>query len=188
MNNLSLVQIPVAEPRERRLQAVAHRRRRWLKQSLMGLIFLIFLTVGWIFPPIGYFIPVCMVLGLGIAFWRGRYWCDWLCPRGSFNDAWLSRISRQRQLPEWLRATPTRVVVLGVLLTVMTVQLVRLWPDWWAIGGFFVLLLTVTTVAADGQVAVRAGLPTASLVSDLPHRDFVQLAGTPSPAPAAAGG
>lgn len=129
----------------RRQQLLAFVRSRRLKQSLLGAFFVIFLAIGWLYPLIGYFIPVCMLMGLGIALWRGRYWCDWLCPRGSFNDAWLSRVSPQRRLPDWLRATPTRVVVLAFLLTVLTVQLVRLWPDWWAIGGFFVLLLTITT-------------------------------------------
>ena len=30
-------------------------------------------------------------------------------------------------------------------MTVLTTQIVRLWPDPWAIGGFFVLMLTITT-------------------------------------------
>lgn len=148
MKGLTLVKTqaagsPVQGPRRSAVQQFV-RSRRW-KQGLMGFLFLVFLAVGWIFPPIGYFIPVCMLMGLGIAVWRGRNWCDWLCPRGSFNDAWLARISPRRQMPTWLRATPTRLAVLAVLLTVLTVQLIRLWPDWWAIGGFFVLLLTITT-------------------------------------------
>lgn len=135
----------VKDGNNRRQRLAAFVRSRRVKQGLMGAFFVVFLAAGWFYPVIGYFIPVCMVLGLGLALWRGRYWCDWLCPRGSFNDAWLARISPQRPLPDWLRATPTRVAVIAILMTVLTVQLIRLWPDWWAIGGFFVLLLTITT-------------------------------------------
>lgn len=32
-----------------------------------------------------------------------------------------------------------------LLLSVLTVQIIRLWPDPWAIGGFFLIMLSVTT-------------------------------------------
>jgi polyferredoxin len=121
-------------------------RQRRVKQGIMGAAFLMFLAAGWFFPMAGYFIPACMVLGIGLATLRGRTWCDWLCLRGSFLDAWLEKISPGRKIPPVFRGTPLRLGVMTLLMTVLTVQIVRLWPDPWAIGGFFVILLTVTTV------------------------------------------
>lgn len=131
--------------KNRLIQAAASRR---LKQGIAGAAFLMFLIAGWFYPLIGYFIPVCMLLGIGIAAFRGRSWCNWLCPRGSFLDAFLKKISRQKNIPRFFRSTPLRLGVITLLMSVLTVQIIRLWPDPWAIGGFFIILLTVTTAVA----------------------------------------
>lgn len=129
---------------------IAQKRRalkaRRVKQVSLGLGFLMLLGAGWLYPLLGYFIPFCMLLGIGLAAFRGRTWCDWLCPRGSFVDAWLGKISRQRQIPQIFRSTPMRVGIMAFLMSMLTYQIIRLWPDPWAIGGFFVLLLSITTV------------------------------------------
>jgi hypothetical protein len=56
------------------------KKSRKLEQYLMGTLFLILLPVGWFYPIIGYFIPLCMIAGIGIASWKGRKWCNWMCP------------------------------------------------------------------------------------------------------------
>ena len=55
----------------------AHRRA---KQVIMTVLFFAVLFGGWFLPLLGYFIPACMVLGVGIAVRRGRKWCDWYAP------------------------------------------------------------------------------------------------------------
>lgn len=137
--------ILAADRKERRTQALRAQRTRRLKQRILGTAFLLLLGAGWFYPLIGYFIPVCMLLGIGVAAFKGRNWCDWLCPRGSFEDGLLARLSPQRPIPRVFRTTPLRVGVMAFLLTLLTVQIVRLWPDPWAIGGAFVLLLSITT-------------------------------------------
>ncbi|MCL6621347.1 MAG: 4Fe-4S binding protein [Syntrophobacterales bacterium] len=131
--------------RPRLVKLLASRRR---KQALMGALFPVIVAAGWVFPLAGFFIPLCMVLGLGLAAFRGRTWCDWLCPRGSFEDAWLARLSRQTRIPEFFRRAPLRLAVLAFLMAMLTWQLLKRWPDPYAIGAFFVLLLTVTTGVA----------------------------------------
>jgi hypothetical protein len=59
-------------------------RKRKIKQFVMAIIFLIILIGGWRYSLLGYFIPLCMLLGMGIGLFKGRKWCDWFCPRGSF--------------------------------------------------------------------------------------------------------
>ncbi len=138
-------QVCAGNRKERRIRAARVQRTRRLKQLILGTAFLVLLGAGWLYPLIGYFIPVCMLLGIGLAAFKGRNWCDWLCPRGSFEDSMLARISPQRRIPRVFRGTPLRVGMMGLLMTVLTVQIVRLWPDAWAIGGFFVMLLSITT-------------------------------------------
>jgi ferredoxin-type protein NapH len=60
-------------------------KSRKLKQYLAGVLFFTLLAFGWLYSLIGYFIPLCMIAGIGIASWKGRKWCNWMCPRGSFQ-------------------------------------------------------------------------------------------------------
>jgi polyferredoxin len=122
----------------------AKRSRRW-KQVLLGTLFVVLLVGGWFYSLIGYFIPLCMVAGVGLAAFRGRTWCNWMCPRGSFADTYMKVISPGREIPGWLRGTPVRLGVLAFLMAMLTFQIVRLWPDPYAIGKFFGGLLTITT-------------------------------------------
>jgi len=41
-------------------------RKRQIKQSIMGIVFLVVIIGGWKYPLLGYFIPLCMLLGMGI--------------------------------------------------------------------------------------------------------------------------
>jgi len=119
---------------------------RKIQQYIMGTVFIILLVAGWYLPLIGYFIPLCMVAGVGMATIRGRQWCNWYCPRGSFADTYLRLVSPVKKIPQLLKSTFFRIVVLSFLMAMLTFQIVRLWPDGFAIGGFFIILLTITTV------------------------------------------
>jgi len=130
---------------EIKANAARAQKARRLKQVFLGVAFLVILAAGWLYPLIGFFIPVCMLLGIGLAAFQGRKWCDWLCPRGSFEDALLAQISPQHRIPQVLRSTPMRLGVMAFLMGILTFQIIRLWPDPWAIGGSFVLLLSITT-------------------------------------------
>lgn len=136
----------------------------------MAGVFIVILILGWYYPLLGYFIPLCMLLGIGIGIFRGRKWCDWLCPRGSFYDTMIrpipnvailrsitsgSRsyteantafgISPKRKIPQFFKSLSFRIGLLSFLMVIMIINLVKRWPDPYKIGMFFVILLTVTT-------------------------------------------
>ncbi len=121
-------------------------KKRKIKQFLIAIIFLIILIGGWRYPLLGYFIPLCMLLGMGIGFFRGRKWCDWFCPRGSFFDSMIKPISSKREIPKFFKGLPLRIGFLSFLMLMMTIQLIKRWPDPYKIGMFFVMLLTITTI------------------------------------------
>lgn len=122
------------------------RKRRFTKQLLMAAVFIAVLAGGWVFPLLGYFIPFCMILGMAIAFVKGRKWCDWYCPRGSFSDAMAKYISFKKEIPAFFKGLPLRIGMFSFLMLVMILQIVRRWPDPFLIGAFFVTLLTITTI------------------------------------------
>lgn len=119
---------------------------RNIKQYILGSVFVILIGAGWYLPIIGYFIPLCMVAGVGMAMVRGRQWCNWYCPRGSFADTYLKLISPGKKIPQLLKSISFRIGVLSFLMAMLTFQVIRLWPDGLAIGGFFIVLLTITTI------------------------------------------
>ncbi|MBN1912801.1 MAG: 4Fe-4S binding protein [Candidatus Omnitrophica bacterium] len=122
------------------------RGKRRLKQIFSGLAFIILLSVGWHYPLLGFFIPLCMLFGIGMAFWRGRKWCDWFCPRGSFYDAFTTPLSSKAGIPTLFKNMYFRVSVLTALLAVMAFNLGLRWPDMNKIGLFFIIMLTATIV------------------------------------------
>jgi ferredoxin-type protein NapH len=125
--------------------AIAIKKRRW--KQLLTFWILPFVSIGgWSYPLLGYFIPLCMVAGLGIAVFRGRNWCDWLCPRGSFWDIALSPISFKRKIPLIFRNSAFRIIIMSILMLVLLTQLPRYWPSVEGMGRVFVVMLSVTTV------------------------------------------
>jgi polyferredoxin len=124
------------------------KKKRLIKQISTAIIFPIVIVGGWLYPLLGYFIPICMVGGISIAFFRGRKWCDWYCPRGSFFDAAIAKISPNKRIPAVFKSLLTRIVMLTILMSVITVQIIRFWPDPYKIGKVFVVMLTVTTCIA----------------------------------------
>jgi len=119
--------------------------KRRVKQLLLAIVFVAIFIAGWFFPLVGFFIPLCMLLGIGIGVFRGRKWCDWFCPRGSFYDFLIKPLSPKKDIPGILKNIPFRLAVLALLITIMTINLIVRWPSVNKIGMFFVIMLTVTT-------------------------------------------
>jgi polyferredoxin len=100
---------------------------------------------GWFYPKLGYLLLGCMVGAIAVAVYKGRAWCDWMCPRGSFYDLFIQKISRNKEVPEFFRKKATRIAMLTILLSVLGSQIYIHWGDWDAVGLVMVTILTVTT-------------------------------------------
>ncbi len=120
-------------------------KKRSRQQIFTSIALPLVVVGGWFYPMLGFFLLLCMVGSLAIAWKNGRKWCDWSCPRGSFYDIFLKKISRRRTVPDLIRKTWFRSVVLGGLITALGTQLYFAWPDIEAVGMAFVRVLTITT-------------------------------------------
>lgn len=100
---------------------------------------------GWFYPLIGFALLICMFGAIGISFYNGRSWCDWMCPRGSFYDLFLEKISRKSRIPGLFKTNWFRSIILAFLITALGVQIYFAWGDPDGIGLAFVTVLTVTT-------------------------------------------
>ncbi|MCX5717482.1 MAG: 4Fe-4S binding protein, partial [Nitrospirae bacterium] len=84
---------------------------------------------------------------LAIAPFKGRAWCDWMCPRGSFYDLFLQKFSTKRNIPAFFRKKQFRILMLSLLFGVLGSQIYMSWGDIDRIGLAMVKLLTFTTSA-----------------------------------------
>ena len=114
---------------------------------LLALVVVVVIMLGWRFPVLGFVVPVAMVAGMGGGFFRGRWICGNLCPRGSLLDTWFSVLPR-RTLPEWMGRSDVRWEVLTVLIGLMVAQLAVEPGNWRHWGIVFWRMCLITTTAA----------------------------------------
>lgn len=100
---------------------------------------------GWFFPVLGFLLLGCIAGALAIAPFKGRAWCDWMCPRGSFYDLFLQKFSRKRNIPAFFKKKQFRILMISLLFGVLGSQIYMSWGDIDRIGLAMVTLLTVTT-------------------------------------------
>ena len=115
------------------------------RQKIIGGLFLPILAVGFFVPWIGFSILGCMVAGLIISIKNGRKWCDFFCPRGAFFDAYLSKISSQKSIPQFLYQYKIRIPFILLLFSFLSYNIYNAWPSISMIGFAFVKTLLLTT-------------------------------------------
>lgn len=116
------------------------------RQAWLWPILFVVVIGGWWWPVLGLAVPACMAFAWGIAAFRGRAWCNWMCPRGAFHDFLLIHASRKKRIPALLRSNGFRIGVLAGLMGLMAVRLYMAWPNWTEMGFVFVTLITATTL------------------------------------------
>ncbi|MDF2988900.1 MAG: hypothetical protein K0R50_4410 [Eubacterium sp.] len=122
----------------KQLKAFIH---RWI-----WILLLAFCVIGIIYPEAGVIALICMLAPSLVATVKGRMWCGNFCPRGSFNDILLSKISRNRAVPKILRSRRFRKLFLVLLMSAFAIQLFMAWGSLAATGSVFVRMIIITTL------------------------------------------
>lgn len=129
---------------KRAFNQTAYERRQRLKR-LLWIALPASIIGGFLYGPLGFAVLICMGASIGIAFVRGRAWCDY-CPRGNFFDIVMKPLSPKRPLPRVLRTTGFRLFALAFVMGMMAFQLSRVWGNVPKMGMVFVTLLLVTSL------------------------------------------
>lgn len=119
---------------------------RRVKQLIMSVVFLLILVGIWLNPLFGFALPVCMIAGIGIGFFYGRKWCDWACPRGSFYEECLARVSLKRPIPGLIDDIRFKITVLALLFGVFGYFTYIYRGSPLALGRAYGFILTITTM------------------------------------------
>ncbi len=114
----------------------------------LGATVLIVSIAGVFYPLLGYFLPLVFATLTITCLFRGRWFCGNLCPRGSLNDFWISKISLKRKIPKIFKTPLVRAPIFVALMAFMTYRIIQTNGVIEAMGMVFVTMCIVTTAAA----------------------------------------
>ena len=115
-------------------------------QKIMLWLLPIMVIGGLFYPVLGYLVLTMMAFLLVLSFFKGRYWCWNLCPRGAFLDIVLSKFSARRPLPKLFVKQWFRWLIFTLFMSFLMFRIVRAGGNCIAIGLVFVVMCTITTV------------------------------------------
>ncbi|OAT85223.1 4Fe-4S binding protein [Desulfotomaculum copahuensis] len=127
------------------LMEVQKKRRQKQRLTWWGLPLVA--VLGWFHPWLGFLLLVCMAGSIGMSVYRGRAWCNWMCPRGAFYDLLVRPLSRNKPVPAVLRSRGVRLFMIGMIAAMISTQWYLAHGNPAAMGLALVRLLTITTVA-----------------------------------------
>ena len=110
--------------------------------------YLVLLIAAWFIDTIALFFAYCILVGVIIAFFKGRLWCNWICPRGQLADYLLIKISRRKPYPESLKNTTLQFLIMFFISSVLIYNVIINWGNWVAVSRVFLTLITFTTIIA----------------------------------------
>jgi len=117
------------------------------KTQMLMIWFLPLIVVGGLFYPLlGYLVVAMMGVFLTMAFFRGRYWCWNLCPRGAFLDIVLSKVSLHKPLPKPFVRQKFRWFVFALFMSFIIFRVIRTGGNLTAIGAVLVAMCILTTI------------------------------------------
>jgi ferredoxin-type protein NapH len=109
--------------------------------------FLPLIVIGGLFYPLlGYLVVAMMAIFLTLSFFKGRYWCWNLCPRGAFLDGVLSKVSANKSLPRVFVRPWFRWFVFVLLISFLAIRIGGTGGNLIAVGAVFVGMCVLTTV------------------------------------------
>ncbi|MDD4909551.1 MAG: 4Fe-4S binding protein [Candidatus Omnitrophica bacterium] len=119
-----------------------------MKKSQLIMVWLLPLIVigGLFFPLLGYLVVAMMAFLVVMAFFRGRYWCWNLCPRGAFLDIVISKASLKRPVPGVFAKEWFRWLVFALFMAFLTWRILSAGGNIIAVGAVFVSMCLITTV------------------------------------------
>lgn len=115
-------------------------------QAQLFWIMFAFLIVGFFYPAIGVIALICMLGPVIMSFFKGRFWCGNFCPRGSFYDHVVDKISPHRPVPVFFRHPLWRLFMVCFIIVMFSIQMYGAWGDMTAMGMVFLRLILITTI------------------------------------------
>ena len=101
---------------------------------------------GLFYAPLGYLVFAMMLFMLALSYFRKRFWCANLCPRGAFLDLLLSRVSLKKKIPGIFTRLKFRWLIFVVFMLVFAFRIITVEKNLYQVGFLFVQMCLVTTI------------------------------------------
>ncbi|MCK5228049.1 MAG: 4Fe-4S binding protein [Desulfobulbaceae bacterium] len=85
---------------------------QWVMMLLLPLV----VVGGYYQPMLGFVVAAMMMIGMTMAFLRGRYYCGWFCAMGAFHERILSRLSRNNAMLPLFKKTWFRWLMFALMM------------------------------------------------------------------------
>lgn len=109
--------------------------------------FLPLIVIGGLFLPLlGYLVLAMAMFFLPLSFFKGRFWCWNLCPRGAFLDIVMTKLNRNRPFPLFLTKRWFRWSIFFLFISLLIFRLLRTGGNLILIGAIFVSMCILTTI------------------------------------------
>ena len=121
-----------------------------MKKAQLIMIWFLPLVVigGFFYPMLGYFVLIAILFMLVLSIFKARYWCWNFCPRGSFLDLGLSKISCNKDIPRIFTKKWFRWIVFTLIMGAFIFRVSQTQGNIKAIGLVFVIMCTISTIIA----------------------------------------
>lgn len=124
----------------------------WKKYAFIFLIiFIIFSLFDLRFAMLAI---VCMVAPLIVSIFKGRFWCGNLCPRGNFYDNIMSKFSKNKRVPKFLKSIYFRGFVVVLMMSMFAIGINKNWGNLYGIGLVFYRMIVITTIIGIGLALI----------------------------------
>ena len=108
-----------------------------------------FIIIGGLFwPLLGYLVLFFMLFLLGLSYFKGRFWCANLCPRGSFLDLVLRKVSLRKKIPHLIISHTFKWTVFFLFIIFFIVQIITADKTLYSIGYVFIKMCLLTSIIA----------------------------------------
>ncbi|OGW74607.1 MAG: hypothetical protein A2Z72_07250 [Omnitrophica bacterium RBG_13_46_9] len=122
---------------------------KYKKTQLIMVWLLPIIVIGGLFNAmLGYLVVAMMAFFLTLSFFKGRYWCWNLCPRGAFLDIVMSKYSLNKPVPKVFAKQWFRWMIFVLLISFVILRIFGTGGNVIAIGAVFVTMCLLTTVIA----------------------------------------
>lgn len=105
------------------------------------------IVIGGLFvPALGYLVLAMMAFFIPLSFFKGRYWCANLCPRGAFLDIVISKISLNKPAPRIFARQWFRWAIFALFIGFFIFRLGKTGGNFIFVGAVFVGMCVVSTI------------------------------------------
>lgn len=94
---------------------------KWIRWTSAA-VYAVVMIAGWFYPVVA--LAAFVLMGSVVLLGRRKTWCGRYCPRGSFLDMVMKRVSPKRPVPRWMTGRRVWLVSLGLFVVMVSVQVV----------------------------------------------------------------